>query len=43
MGGWITGVEGVCTSSEEQTENRKDSEETHAAVEEFLAHKGTVQ
>ena len=31
MGNWHTRVERGCTSSEEQTENRKNTKETHTA------------
>jgi hypothetical protein len=40
VGCWIARVEWGCKSSEEQTENRKGTEETHMWVEEFFAHKG---
>ena len=42
MGGWSTQVEGRCTSTEKQTEKRKDTEETHTA-DSSSQNKGNVE
>jgi hypothetical protein len=32
MGGWLTRIEGVCMSSKEQAEKRRDTGETHTGA-----------